>query len=74
MKKNKKAFRYSVNSSVIIVGAIIITLLLNAILVTLNDRFSLEIDFTEEKGKVSFLAPPYPYGTNHIVRVIKIEI
>lgn len=48
MKKNKKAFRYSVNSSVIIVGAIIITLLLNAILVTLNDRFSLEIDFTED--------------------------
>lgn len=48
MKKNQKAFRYSVNSSVIIVGAIIITLLLNAILVTLNDRFSLEIDFTED--------------------------
>lgn len=48
MKSNKKAFRYSVNSSVIIVGAIIITLLLNAILVTLNDRFSLEIDFTED--------------------------
>ncbi len=48
MKKNKKAFRYSMNSSVIIVGAIIITLLLNAILVTLNDRFSLEIDFTED--------------------------
>ena len=48
MNKNKKAFRYSVNSSVIIIGAIIITLLLNAILVTLNDRFSLEIDFTED--------------------------
>lgn len=48
MKKNKKAFHYSMNSSVIIVGAIIITLLLNAILVTLNDRFSLEIDFTED--------------------------
>lgn len=48
MNKNKKTFRYSVNSSVIIVGAIIITLLLNAILVTLNDKFSLEIDFTED--------------------------
>ncbi len=48
MNKNKKALRYSLNSSVIIVGAIIITLLLNAILVTLNDRFSLEIDFTED--------------------------
>lgn len=33
-----------------------------------------EIDFTEENGKISFTALPYPYGTNHIVRVIKIEI
>ena len=33
-----------------------------------------EIEFTWENGEVSFLAPPYPYGTNHIVRVIKIEI
>lgn len=46
--KNKKAFRYSVNSTVLVVGAIVITLLFNAFLVTLNDRFALEIDFTQD--------------------------
>ncbi len=49
MKQNKKNFRYRVNSSAVIIGAIIITLLLNAILVTLNDKISLEIDFTKDK-------------------------
>ena len=45
---NKK-FRYSLNSKAFIIGAVVIVLLLNAILITLNDKFSLEIDFTEDK-------------------------
>ncbi|MGN1059144.1 MAG: Gldg family protein [Clostridia bacterium] len=46
--KNKK-FRYSLNSKAFIVGAVIIVLLLNAILISLNDKISLEIDFTEDQ-------------------------
>ncbi len=47
---NSKKSRYSLNSKVFIVGAIIIVLLLNAILIALNDKISLEIDFT--KGQI----------------------
>ena len=46
--KSKK-FRYSLNSKAFIVGAVIIVLLLNAILISLNDKIALEIDFTEDK-------------------------
>ncbi|MBR5236860.1 MAG: Gldg family protein [Clostridia bacterium] len=47
--KNQKKFRYSLNSKAFIVGAVIIVLLLNAILISLNDKIALEIDFTEDK-------------------------
>lgn len=47
--KNKKAWRYSLNSKAFIIGAVVIVLLLNAILITLNDKISLEIDFTEDQ-------------------------
>jgi len=45
---NKK-FRYSLNSKAFIIGAIIVVLLLNAILITLNGKIALEIDFTEDQ-------------------------
>ena len=38
--KSKK-FRYSLNSKAFIVGAVIIVLLLNAILISLNDKLTL---------------------------------
>lgn len=44
-----KKFRYSLNSKAFIIGAVIIVLLLNAILISLNDKISLEIDFTEDQ-------------------------
>ena len=47
--KNKK-FRYSLNSKAFIVGAVIIVLLLNAILISLDSKIPLEFDFT--KGKI----------------------
>ncbi len=46
--KNKK-FRYSLNSKAFIAGAVVIVLLLNAILISLNDKIALEIDFTADK-------------------------
>ena len=46
--KNKK-FRYSLNSKAFIVGAVIIVLLLNAILISLDSKIPLEFDFTEDK-------------------------
>lgn len=46
--KSKK-FRYSLNSKAFIAGAVIIVLLLNAILISLNDKISLEFDFTEDQ-------------------------
>lgn len=46
--KNAKKLKYSINSSVIIIGAIIVTLLLNAILVAFDNKISLEIDFTKD--------------------------
>ena len=46
---NKKARRYSLNSKAFVIGAVIIVLLLNAILITLNDKISLEIDFTKDQ-------------------------
>ncbi len=45
---NKK-FSYSLNSKAFIVGAIIIVLLLNAIFISLNDKISLEFDFTKDQ-------------------------
>ncbi|MBQ4145246.1 MAG: Gldg family protein, partial [Clostridia bacterium] len=47
--KNKK-FRYSLNSKAFIVGAVIIVLLFNAILISLDSKIPLEFDFT--KGKI----------------------
>lgn len=45
MKKTK----YRVNSTTLTVGAIVITLLLNAILITFNDKVSLQLDFSKDK-------------------------
>lgn len=46
--KNKN-FRYSLNSKAFIIGAVIIVLLLNAILISLDSKIPLEFDFTESK-------------------------
>ncbi len=46
--KNTKKLKYSINSSVIIIGAIIITLLVNALLVAFDNKISLEIDLTKD--------------------------
>ncbi len=45
--KNTKKTKYGINSSVIIIGAIIITLLVNALLITFDNKMSLEIDLTK---------------------------
>ena len=45
---NRKNFQYSLNSKAFLIGAVIIVLLLNAILVSLDNKISLEIDFTED--------------------------
>ncbi len=46
---NRKKFRYSLNSKAFIIGAVVIVLLLNAILVSLDSKIPLEIDFTEDQ-------------------------
>ena len=46
---NNRKFRYSLNSKVFIVGAVIIVLLLNAILISLDSKIPLEFDFTQGK-------------------------
>lgn len=48
MMKNTKKLKYSINSTVIIIGAIIIALLVNGLLVAFDNKISLEIDFTKE--------------------------
>ncbi len=47
--KNKKAMKYSINSSVIIIGAVIITVLLNAILVAFDSKIPLEISLNKDE-------------------------
>jgi len=47
--KNKKALRYSINSKAFIVGAVVIVLLVNAILIALDSKISLEIDLTKDQ-------------------------
>ena len=47
--KNTKKLKYSINSSVVIIGAIIITLLLNALLVAFDNKISLEVDLTKDE-------------------------
>ncbi len=46
--KNKK-FRYSLNSKAFIIAAVVIVLLLNAILISLDSKIPLEFDFTEDQ-------------------------
>ncbi len=46
--KNKK-FRYSLNSKAFIISAVVIVLLLNAILISLDSKIPLEFDFTEDQ-------------------------
>ncbi len=47
--KNTKKLKYSINSSVVIIGAIIITFLVNAILVAFDNKISLDIDLTKNE-------------------------
>jgi len=42
----KKKFRYSLNSKAFIIGAVVVVLLLNAILISLDSKIPLEFDFT----------------------------
>ncbi len=47
--KNKKNLKYSVNSSVIIIGAIIAAVLLNAVLVKFDNKIPLEISLNRDE-------------------------
>jgi len=47
--KNRKKLKYSLNSSVVIIGAILVTILVNSILVAFDNKISLEIDFTKDE-------------------------
>ena len=47
--KNTKKLKYSINSSVIIIAAVIVTVLLNSILIAFDEKISLEIDLTQEE-------------------------
>lgn len=48
-EKNTKKIKYGINSSIIIIGAICAAVLLNSILVTFDDKISLEIDLTQNE-------------------------
>lgn len=48
-EKNTKKLKYGINSTVIIIGAIIAAVLLNSILVAFDDKISLEIDLTQNE-------------------------
>ena len=47
--KNAKKVKYSINSSVIVICAIIVAVLLNSILIAFDDKMSLEIDLTKDE-------------------------
>ena len=47
--KNKKIMKYTINSSIIIIGAVIITILLNAILVAFDSKIPLEISLNKDE-------------------------
>lgn len=47
--RNTKKLKYSINSSVVIIGAIIVTLLVNALLVAFDNKISLEVDLTKNE-------------------------
>ena len=47
--KNAKKLKYGINSTVIVIGAIIATILINSILVAFDDKISLEIDLTQNE-------------------------
>ncbi len=47
MKKNKK-LKYLINSSVVVIGAIIVTILLNSILIAFDNKMSLEISLKRD--------------------------
>ena len=47
--KNTRKFKYGLNSAVIIVGAIIAIILLNSILISFDDKMSLEVDLTKDE-------------------------
>ena len=49
MMKNTKKLKYSINSTVVIIGAIIIALLVNGFLVAFDSKLSLEIDLTKDE-------------------------
>jgi len=47
--KNAKRTKYSINASIIVVGAIIAVVLLNSLLIAFDSRMSLEIDLTKDE-------------------------
>ncbi len=47
--KNKKTLKYLINSSVIIAGAVIVTVLLNAVLVAFDSKIPLKISLTRDE-------------------------
>lgn len=47
--KNKRNFKYGLNSAVIIIGTIIAVILLNSILISFDDKISLEVDLTKDE-------------------------
>lgn len=47
--KNTKKLKYSINSSVIIIAAVVVTVLLNSILIAFDEKISLEVDLTQEE-------------------------
>ena len=47
--KNKRILKYGLNSAVIIIGTIIAIILLNSILISFDDKMSLEVDLTKDE-------------------------
>lgn len=47
--KNTKRIKYSINASVIVIGAIVAAILLNSLLIAFDSKISLEIDLTKEE-------------------------
>ena len=44
--KNNKQIKYLINSSVIIVGAVLVTVMLNAVLVAFDSKIPLKVSLT----------------------------
>ncbi len=49
MKRNTKKLKYAINSSVVIIGIVVVTILVNALLVAFDSKIPLELNLTRDE-------------------------